>query len=375
MAMDPITDCLVDMRGCDWDRSDLFKDKTLLEHPAVEQRAKKPKGEAERARALKILLEEAMVRLEAQEIEREVERDRSFVYVGRAILGLSDEFANMGLREIREEIIKEWCGPRGKRVKLTTLRQHNETKEVLPRVARELEAVLGEVKISGVTKVPSSSLPPGVSLSAKEKRMVQHLEKMEDKTYKARRRGLYEEGKLKIRDKDEMLAILRKVNRLAKHSLKAVDQTPIGHWMDEDTPLGKYLNEQLEQVKKKKLHLERIYVLSQKAQKNLLKDKEALKLFAEFVKRHEKASATLWLCPETARSDFFQEDRGLILADGGKEPLAVTGVLREGKVGTAFVYTRYQEDVQQLNDEFINLRLRTRSDGHDQRLRKKLGLV
>lgn len=372
MHPDQIQKSLVKMRGCDWARPDQFKDTALLNHPAVEQKARKPKGESERARALKDLLEKAMQRLEDQEANGEVEQDRSIVYVGRAILGLSDKFPNMTLEEIREEIVQEWCGPRG-RVQVTTLRQHNEPKEVLPQVAKMLDVVLREVKISKTRSRPSP-LGPSAPLGGKEKKMVEHLEKMEEKTYRARRRGLHEEGKLKIRDKDEMLAILRKVNRLARHSLKAVDQTPVGHWLDSESPLEAYLDEQLEQVSKKSLHLERIYVLSQKAQRDLLKDQDELDLLAEFVRRHEDVSATLWLCPESVRSEFFQKDRGLILADGEKDPLAVTGVLREGKVGSAFVYTRKQSDIQEMNDEFINLRERIRSGGHDRRLRKKLGL-
>jgi hypothetical protein len=251
-------------------------------------------------------------------------------------------------------------------VQVDAFRLHHEGPHVLRPFAEEFHAFLFELATERKEGATFSS--------AKERQMVRRLVRMEEKTCRTRIKEIERDGDLKIRNQAEMMDILRMVNGLAKQSLRAVDQTEIGAWTANPL-LETYLEEQLQQVRKKSLALERIYVVEQKT----LRDEDDRKRLREFIELHEAASATVLLCPTRVAgavgSNFFQKDRGLLLADSEKEPLAVTGKMSEGQVGrTAHVYTREQPALQEIRELYEELRERAKARGHDRKLRAGLGL-
>lgn len=361
------------IRHYSWDRPDRFKGLKLLEHPAVVALAQDSKEVPQLVMALRKCLEQAKKKREKFEKDQKTPRSRSVAFAAGAVLGLDDSFNGEQLQEIRPKLLSIWKGARGNSVSLDTFRLHSEPNEILSPFAADLHGLFVERENEGKPRPEETRTSPRSRQRSRETVIVQRLKKMEEKTFKARVKGIERDGELRIRNETEMLDVLLIVNGQARKSLRAVDQTPIAAW-DANEALKAYLNEQLARVEKKKVTLERIYIVDEKT----LQDETNREHLVDFVERHDAASATLLLCPvavaKAVGPNFFQKDRGLLLADMETRPVAITGKLGKGKVGTALIYTRGQPVVQEISEKYKELQERVREDHHDQRLRKKLKL-
>lgn len=371
MTADEIFEDLKRLRGCNWNRPEKFEKIRLLEHPAVKLCAEEPKGRAQLVQALRGLLKQSRERLK----RRKPSNGNPVALSAGAVLRLDESREAQKLSEIRSEIAAGWTGHRRGAITGETFRLRYEEPDVLMPLAEELDRLLREVSAKGRRVVTPRASRSGSrkgkekgmsSLRGKAKSMFLHLKKAEEKRLK----GL-EQGKLKIRHKSEMIEILRKLNGLAKRTLHAVDRTPIAHWTANED-LQEYLDHQLEQIGR--VSLERIYLVED----SVWKDEAKRDLLLDFVHRHDKALATLLLCPvEKAaeiRSVFAEEDWGLLLADSEDDPMAVTGKLKTGEVGNAFLYTREETaDIADFQDHYKTLRELIRAEGYDLALREELG--
>jgi hypothetical protein len=355
-----------------WRQTEEFEGLELLGHPAVVRCAKDPDDPKSLVKSLHGLLKQCKQRLKERERGEKVDRGHSVAFAAGALLRLEGKYDGLQLQEIRQEIVKVWIGKKGGPVGVANFRQKYELPDVLEPFSRELHPFLGEVAANGPPPEPPKPRRSKPTLRGKERQMFKHLEKLE----RERLAAIPREGKLEISTEAEMVKILRKVNHLARQSLRAVDRTPIGHW-NENKSAKDYLKDQLKRVSEKGLSLERIYLVTP----DLLELDLEREQLVEFVRKHEnkKVKASVLLCPSDEITDmssqFVEEDRGMLLADSEKDPLAVTGKLKEGKIGEAFLYTREQTDIDNLRRQYQTLRERILARHLDESLRRELGLL
>jgi hypothetical protein len=316
----------------------------LLKHPGVERRATDPARQEDLLKALLILLREARDQLAT----KEGDQGNSVAKAAGILLRLDRENDRRPIYKLQDEVVLFWKGDNDNYITRNTLRLSYEEQHILRPFASEFLAFL--------ERVPA----PGGS-AGKGEAMRDHLRGIEED----RLQSIPLEGKLKIRDDDEMLTVLREVNNLSSKTLQAVDRTPIEHWFEDR--LKDYLDEQLELVAERGLSLERIYLVRKATLKdNVERDR--------LIGRHEEVSATVLLCRAEQAGKDFGEEKGMIVADAEAEPMAVTGKLKEGEIGEAFLYTRAQLDVVRLLDQYRRLRSRILANHVDDRLREEHGL-
>ena len=95
-----------------------------------------------------------------------------------------------------------------------------------------------------------------------------------------------------------------------------------------------------------------------------------------FIKAHKDASARLLLMPTEALSTLevtFNSHNGLLLADAGADPVAITGRLGESTVGRALVHTRKGNEMRALLNEYEILKGAVEEHDYDTKLREQLG--
>jgi hypothetical protein len=319
----------------------------LLGHPEIERRAADPSSQEDLLKALLGLLKDARDRLAA----KEGKRGNSVAKAVGILLRLDRKNDRRPVYKLQDEVADVWNGDNDNKIVGNTVRLHYEEEHILRPFADELLAFLERFSA------------PGGS-AGKEEEMLRHLRQVEED----RLQSIPREGKLEIRDDDEMLAVLRGVNNLASEALQAVDRTPIEHWFEDR--LKDYLDEQLELVRERGLSLERIYLVRKAA----LKDDAERGHLIDFIRRHEEVSAVVLLCPAEMAGKDFNEEKGMVLADAEGEPMAVTGKLKDGEIGEARLYTRAQLDVDKLLDGYRRLRSRILTNHYDDKLREELGL-
>lgn len=329
----------------------------LLRYEEVRRRVADPNDEEQLLEALFDLLGETRDQLKRRE-ESEDGTVNSVAKAAGILLRLDNKNDRRSVKALQEAAGRIWTGDNGEPIAGGTVRLSYEKDHMLRPFARELLVFLDR-----------SSLPDGSEIGAenlgKEEGMLKHLRQVEED----RLRSIPQEGMLEVRTDEEMLEVLRGVNNLATESLHAVDRTPIEHWFQEP-PLRDYLKQQLELVSEKDLFLERIYLVRRSTLQNEVKRNYLI----EFIRWHEDVSATVLLCRVEMAKNDFDEERGLILADGEGEPLMVTGKLKDGEIGDAFLYTREQVRVKKTRDQYGKLRSRILTHEYDDKLRKTLGL-
>jgi hypothetical protein len=342
-------------------RKGKFDEVELLRHPEVERRAATPIEGQNLLDALFSLLREArdrVARREESEAEKGAEgesAENSVAWAVGILLRLDKKPDRRDPKALQKEVARGWRGDRGHYLNWNTFRQHYEEEHILRPFALDVLALLDR---------RSGSEGSG----GKEEEMLRHLRKAEDD----RLRSILDEGKLEIKTHEEMLTVLSGVNNLTTLSLRAVDRTPIEHWMKEEESLPDYLAEQLDLVRTKGLSLERIYLV----RRATLKDSVEKEHLIEFVQLHQDAKATILLCRAevAARLGVFGEKRGMILADEEGEPMAVTGKLGDGEIGEALLFTREQFEIRRLRSQYRLLRNRILTHKYDDKLREELGL-
>ena len=341
----------------------------LLGHPMVAHTARDPNDEGACIKALKGLLKKAVADLKKKEKLQGLRYDRSVAGACNRLLRLEKKFDDQSLKKLREGVGAEWKNRDGEPLGGESFRIHHERKNALRPFAHAFLAFAEHqlekhgVDPKGAGKRPGETVP---------ERMVARLERLEANWHGKRLQRLGDQGSFRIKDEEEMLAVLLAINELAEHGFRAVDHTPIGKWTSKPR-LKKYLQVQLKRVEESKgaLTLERIRLVADSE----LTHKRQRGQLANFVKQHEDASATLLLVPIEAVTGLevsFQPHNGLLLADPQAGTIAVTGRLGEGTVGRALVHTRDGDEVGTLVDEYESLKAAAEENDYDRKLRERL---
>jgi hypothetical protein len=343
--LDPVVADLQAIRRLDWARPREFKAlTTLLSHPLVERLAEEPKDHEQRVKALKSALQQVVSRIKEKEGENPP-LGRSVAAAGTALLRLTPEFAEMPLKELRQNITASWAKKGGGKVSVNGFRQHLEVPEVYEPLAAEFRRMARE-------KADASSEADDQSETSPIKDV---LATMEKQRYQERLANL-NEGFLRITDEKEMFEVLRAVVKGARSDCRAVDDVDIAEWFS-SRRLREYLDLQLRRVSEGQIKLERIRFVKDREIHGGGRSQEQLD---ELITLHEEAGADLFLCPEEELEKSglrFSPQRGMFLVDAETAPVAVTGELaKDGSIGMARIYLNWTEEVGLLKREYDNLR-------------------
>lgn len=352
--------------------------KCLLSHPFVEACAE-DQTDLSRIAALKQRLIEVAAMLSEYEEEHSPKYDRSLAFAGTVYLRLEPKYESESLEVNRGTVAKHWKSNRltydeqnnteaPKSLSPEYLRRGERKLVFLPFAEHFLAAAQAWAKAEGVEHVPFTQVGP--ARTSMEARVAERLRELEQKAYEDRLEEIEQDGMLKIRDEDAMLATLMMVTDLAKESFWAIDRSPINAWST--ARLSQYLEHQLKRVREGGVTLERIYIFDDRE----IEDGKFRKDVTGFIEKHENANAKVLLCRLSLVESLelsFPRQRGLFLADGETEPITVTGMLsNHGSIGKAVIHLRKNAEVGLLRDDYQAIADAITQTGHDRKIREQL---
>ena len=382
---DAMVHALQEMRRFSWSRPEQFENlDTLLEHPLITERASSNETPALVA-ALRATLQEVVRAIAREEQQSQPDLDRSVAYAGTVLLRLEPEYERKSLAELRADVTARWRRRDGGKLSPDSFRQQLEVAKVYEPLAesfrrlavtkRNRHAAAETSRGAGTESSKSTdALQAAMRIMKRElpqpSRISEVLLDLEAKTLERRVAGLRREGRLIVRDQDEMSRILLELTKLAKHDCRAVDSVPAGEWFS-SLKLNNYLKDQLDRVAHERIELERIRIISDEE----LQGGRSWEQLAELIDLHERAGATLLLCRKNVLEKLrlkFNTHMGLFMVDAGTDnPAAITGELSAtGSIGLARVFLAHNPAVKQLEKEYENLR--TAANEQDVIVRKML---
>jgi hypothetical protein len=368
---DAIVNDLQAIRRClSWTRPEQFEGlDTLLGHPLVTERAAPSNETPALVEALKATLEEVVQKIAEEEQLTELEMGRSVAYASTVLLRLEPEYERKSIKELREDITARWEKRGGGKLGVDTFRQQLEVSEVYEPFAKAFRRLAAEQR-SRRSAETERAVAPESSRSAQALERALGIVKrelpepseisnalldLEVETLKERVANL-REGRLVVRDEDEMFNILIKLTELANEDCRAIDSVPAGEWFS-SLKLNHYLERQLERVETEGIELERIRIIDD----DELQGGRSWEQLHELIERHEKADARFLLCRRDVIPELrlrFNTHMGLFMVDAGtKSPAAVTGELSEGgSIGLARVFLGHTEMIREFEREYEDLK-------------------
>jgi hypothetical protein len=367
---DAIVNDLQAIRRLTWARPEQFESlDTLLGHPLVTERAAPSNETPALVEALKATLEEVVQAIEEGERQSEPEMGRSVAYASTVLLRLEPKYERKSLEELREEITAKWKKRGGGKLSVDTFRQQLEVSEVYEPFAKAFRRLATEQRSRRSAETEREEEPES-SKSAKALERALRIVKrelpepseisnalldLEVETLKERVVDL-REGRLVVREQDEMFKILIKLTELANEDCRAIDSVPAGEWFS-SLKLNDYLERQLERVATEGIKLERIRIIDD----DELQGGRSWEQLHGLIELHRKAGAEFLLCRKDVIPELrlrFNTHMGLFMVDAGtKSPAAVTGELSEGgSIGLARVFIGHTEMIREFEREYEDLK-------------------
>jgi len=178
-------------------------------------------------------------------------------------------------------------------------------------------------------------------------------------------------GIFSVSNQEEVLELLLTITQVARHSLRAVDQTDLERWFG-NARLQYYLDAQLDRARADKISVERLRFV----RRGHLDDARQRGLLREFIRLHEEAGATLLLCPQDAVQELqtgFDSRMFMVLVDIETTPACLTAQLGEqGYIERSLVYLRELDPVRTLHGDMLRVKEHIRLHHYDEAIQEIL---